>query len=77
MQLEILTPNGRRFSGEVRSVILPGASGSFEVLNNHAPLISNLDKGVIRVRAEGQDEQRFEVDGGLVEVLHNRINVLV
>lgn len=75
MQLEILTPDKTIFSGEVESVTLPGNKGQFQILNNHAALVSNLDKGKIKIKsAEGV--QQFEINGGVVEVLNNKIVVL-
>lgn len=75
MHLEIVTPEKTLFNGEVESVKLPGAGGKFEVLNNHAPLISSLEAGVITVKTGSQTES-FEVTGGIVEVLQNKIVVL-
>ena len=77
MFLEILTPEETLFSGEVEAVRLPGAMGSFEVLNNHAPLISSLEKGQVRIKPTDGETQFIEVKGGFVEVLNNRIVVLV
>lgn len=76
MQLEILTPDKALFSGEVTSVILPGSKGQFEVLKNHAALVSSLDKGMIKVKTiEGRTET-FMIEGGVVEVLNNKVSVL-
>jgi F-type H+-transporting ATPase subunit epsilon len=75
MYLEIITPDQRVFAGEVVSATFPGAQGSFQVLNNHAPLISLLEKGKITIRST-QGDQTIVVDGGMVEVLNNRIIVL-
>ncbi len=75
MHLEIITPDQRVFSGEVVSAQFPGVKGSFQVLNNHAPLISLLEKGRINIRTV-QGEQSLVVDGGMVEVLNNKIVVL-
>ena len=74
MHLEILTPDKKVYSGEVTSVNLPGTSGYFEVLVNHAPLISTLDKGQIKIN--GSVDDKIFVDGGVVEVLNNNIIVL-
>jgi len=75
MQLEILTPDKKIFSGEVTSVSLPGTEGRFQILNNHAPLISTLQKGEVKIKsAEG--EKTFEVKGGVIEVLKNMVVVL-
>lgn len=76
MQLDILTPDKALFSGDVSSVTLPGSKGQFEILNSHAAIVSSLDKGTIKVKtAEGKTET-FEVTGGVVEVLDNKIVVL-
>jgi F-type H+-transporting ATPase subunit epsilon len=75
MYLEIITPDQRVFAGEVVSATFPGVKGSFQVLNNHAPLISLLEKGKITIRTS-QSEQSVVVDGGMVEVLNNKIIVL-
>lgn len=75
MYLEIITPDKRVFEGEVSSAQFPGTQGSFEVLDNHAPLISTLENGRIRVSSTAGN-QYFNVDGGVVEVLNNKIIVL-
>ena len=76
MLLEILTPDVKVFSGEVYAVNLPGSEGSFEVLERHAPLISNLGKGFITIRKSTKDEEKIMIQGGLVEVLNNKVVVL-
>lgn len=76
MHLEILTPDKALFSGEVISVVLPGSKGQFEVLKNHAALVSSLDKGVIKVKTADGHTETFMVEGGVVEVLNNNISVL-
>lgn len=75
MHLEIITPDQRVFSGEVVSAQFPGSKGSFQVLTNHAPLISLLDRGKVTIRT-AQGEQAVTIDGGIVEVLNNNIVVL-
>ena len=75
MNLEILTPDKKVFEGEVTSVTVPGAQGSFEILNNHAPIISILEDGKVVVRAAGT-EQKFYTTGGVVEVINNKVIVL-
>lgn len=75
MNLEILTPDKKIFEGEVRSVTVPGTMGAFEILNNHAPIISTLDDGKLIVRGSGKEEV-FIVKGGVVEVLDNKVMVL-
>ncbi|MDG1045928.1 MAG: ATP synthase F1 subunit epsilon [Bacteroidia bacterium] len=75
MIVEVITPDEVLFSGEAVSVKLPGSSGSFEALPNHAPLLSSLEKGIIIVRTSS-GEETFEVSGGIVEVLNNKVVVL-
>ncbi|GAB3502066.1 ATP synthase F1 subunit epsilon [Spirosoma knui] len=75
MNLDIITPDRKVFSGEATAVTFPGSQGQFQVLNDHAPLVSTLARGPVVVQtASGQ--QTFTVDGGVVEVLQNRVLVL-
>ena len=76
MQLEIITPEQTIFSGEASLVQLPGIDGSFEILNNHAPLISALSTGKIKIQDDKKQLQYFEIKGGVVEVLFNKVLVL-
>lgn len=76
MILEIITPDKVVYSGQVKLVRLPGSQGSFEILNHHAPIISTLDKGQIKVVEENGQELFFEVEGGIVENNENKISVL-
>ncbi|MEE4255897.1 MAG: ATP synthase F1 subunit epsilon [Bacteroidales bacterium] len=76
MKLEIITPDKSVFEGEVNLVQLPGIDGSFEILNNHAPLISVLKKGKVKIEDEQGQEQFFEVNGGVIEVLKNKVLIL-
>ena len=77
MLLEIITPDKRIYSGEVSLVQVPGTKGSFEILQNHAPIISTLDRGKIKVVEQTGKILFFEVDGGIVENKDNKIIVLV
>ncbi|HUQ96547.1 MAG TPA: ATP synthase F1 subunit epsilon [Chitinophagaceae bacterium] len=78
MTLEILTPERKLFSGDVYGVQMPGISGSFEVLDKHAPLVSALKAGRIKVLRDRQNHSAyFEIGGGFVEVLNNKVTVLV
>ncbi|MBS1622106.1 MAG: ATP synthase F1 subunit epsilon [Bacteroidetes bacterium] len=78
MTLEILTPEKKIYSGEVYGVQMPGISGSFEVLEKHAPLVSALKAGKLKILKNKQnDVAQFEIRGGFVEVLNNRVTVLV
>ena len=76
MQLEIITAESQLYSGEVTSVKLPGMDGEFEIFNNHAPVISTLDKGIIRVIDNNNKTENFEVNGGVIEMQNNKIIVL-
>ena len=76
MQLEIITAESQLYSGEVTSVKLPGMDGEFEILNNHAPVISTLDKGIIRVIDNNNKTENFEVNGGVIEMQNNKIIIL-
>lgn len=76
MNLEIINPDRSVFTGEVSLVQLPGIDGSFEILNNHAPLISVLKKGKIKIKDDKGKEQFFEVNGGMIEVLKNKVLIL-
>lgn len=76
MLLEIITPDKKVFSGEVKLVQVPGSKGAFEILKNHAPIISTLEKGTIKVIDLEDKEQFFEVNGGVIENKGNKIIVL-
>ena len=76
MNLEIITPEQTLFTGEVSLVQLPGIDGSFEVLNNHAPLISVLAAGKVKIQDSQKQLQYFEIKGGVIEVLHNKVLIL-
>lgn len=75
MTLEIITPDRKVFTGEASAVTFPGIEGQFQVLNDHAPLVSTLAKGPVTVQTS-TGQQTFTVDGGVVEVLRNRVLVL-
>jgi F-type H+-transporting ATPase subunit epsilon len=77
MNLEILTPERKLFSDEVYGVQLPGVSGSFEVLDKHASLVSALKSGRIKVLNDHNQASYFDIKSGFVEVINNRVTVLV
>ncbi|WP_319479824.1 ATP synthase F1 subunit epsilon [uncultured Draconibacterium sp.] len=77
MHLEIITPDKKIFEGDVSLIQLPGSKGGFEILKNHAPIISTLEKGVLKIKETNGAEQHFEVDGGVIENKANKIIVLV
>lgn len=76
MNIEILSPESKLFQGETSSVFFPGSDGQFQVLNNHAPMISSLGQGQILVKTP-DGEKSFDIESGVVEVLNNKIIVLV
>jgi F-type H+-transporting ATPase subunit epsilon len=77
MILEILTPEKKLFSGDVQGVQLPGIDGLFEILDKHAPLVSALGIGQVKVLKKGMDSEKFTIQGGFVEVINNKATVLV
>ncbi len=76
MHLEIITPDKKLFSGEVELIQVPGTKGSFEILNNHAPIISTLDAGSIKIRDMKHETSYIEIQGGVIEGKSNEIIVL-
>ena len=76
MLLEIITPESKVYEGEVKSVLLPGTDGKFEILNNHAPIISTLIAGQIRIVNNNDQRELFNINGGVIEMQNNNIIVL-
>ncbi len=77
MTLEILTPDKKVYSGEVLGVQLPGITGLFEVLDKHAPLVSALGKGQLKILKDKNSTESYKIQSGFVEVLNNKVTVLV
>lgn len=76
LKLKIISPEKVEYGGEVTSVLVPGTKGSFEILTDHAPIISSLQPGVVEyVTAEGR--QTLKISGGFVEVQKNMVNLCV
>lgn len=76
MQIEIISPDKKLFEGEVSQITLPGVDGSLGILNNHAPLISVLKSGTIRLKEAAAGWIEFPVKGGVVEVFSNKVIIL-
>ena len=76
MLAEIITPDTKLFEGEVNSIKLPGTNGGFEILNNHAPIISTLTAGKISIASDNGQKESFEIQGGVIEMQNNKIIVL-
>ena len=77
MTLEILTPEKKIFSGEVYGVQLPGITGLFEVLDRHAPIVSALKNGKLKILLDKTNTNTYTIQSGFVEVLNNKATVLV
>jgi F-type H+-transporting ATPase subunit epsilon len=76
MRIEIVTPDRKIYEGEIKSVRVPGKKGSFQVLKDHAPIISTLDGGPVRMIDETNNEIIYEISGGVIEVKANKIILL-
>ena len=77
MNVEILTPEKKLYSGDVYGVQLPGITGLFEILDKHAPLVSALGKGTIKILKDKNTFESFSIVSGFVEVLNNKATVFV
>lgn len=77
LSLKIVSPERVEFEGEVDSVLVPGTIGQFEILVNHAPIISSLEKGTVTYTLPGNKKQSLDVTGGFVEVQKNQVSVCV
>ena len=77
MHLDIITPDKKIYSGEITSVSVPGALGRFQILKNHAPIISTLEDGKVTIRggSAGKEETLF-IKGGVVEASNNKVVIL-
>ncbi len=76
MDIEIITPEKKLYKGKVKLVKVPGTKGSFEILRNHAPIISTLERGTIKIVTNEDETVFIEVEGGIIEVMRNNIIVL-
>jgi F-type H+-transporting ATPase subunit epsilon len=77
MDLTVLTPEKKIFSGEINSVKVPGANGQFEILKNHAPIVSSLVTGPVRIISSDGNKTIFNIAKGFIEVLGNEVSLLV
>jgi F-type H+-transporting ATPase subunit epsilon len=76
LNLEIVTPSKSAFSGEIKSITVPGTKGRFQVLINHAPIISTLEIGMIKVDLPDGKSEHYATSSGTIEVLDNKVLVL-
>ncbi len=77
LNVEVITPSKKAYEGEVNSITVPGSKGNFQILYNHAPILSSLEIGKIKIaEKEGVEPQFFAISGGTVEVLNNKVLIL-
>lgn len=76
MKIEIITPDRKVYEGDVKSIRVPGKKGSFQVLKDHAPIISTLENGPVIMVDQEDAETRYEINGGVIEVKANKIILL-
>lgn len=76
LKLKIISPEKIEFDGEVESVLVPGTMGQFEILTDHAPIISTLDKGFVEYGTR-EGKRRLNILGGFVQVKKNEVSLCV
>ncbi len=76
MKIEIITPDKKVYEGDIKSIRVPGKKGSFQVLKDHAPIISTLDSGTVIMVDQENNEKTYQIDGGVIEVKMNSIILL-
>ncbi len=77
MNLVILTPEKEVFAGTIKSVKVPGTSGQFEILSGHAPIVSSLVEGEVRVLDDQGAKSSYTIERGFVEVINDEVSLLV
>ena len=77
LQLKKVSPERIEFEGDVKRVVVPGTAGMFEILSNHAPIISTLDKGVVEYTKTDGTNESLDITGGFVEVQKNTVSVCI
>ena len=77
MKVKITKPDSILYDGEAQLVQLPGTGGLFEILNNHAPIISSLTKGTLRLVKDNNEEVTFDIRGGVIKGQQNDLLILV
>lgn len=77
MNLTMLSPGKEIYSGKVNAVNVPGINGQFEILNNHAAIVSALTRGAVKITDVSGDVKTFNITQGFIEVLNNEVSVLV
>lgn len=77
LNISVLTPNKLLYEGSVNLIEVPGEKGRFQILKNHAPIISNLVAGSIIILDKNQQEQKFEIITGVIECADNKVTILI
>lgn len=77
MTIAVLTPDKEVFQGEIQSLTVPGTSGEFQILSNHAPIVSSLQAGKVSIKKASGEMMNFRISSGFVEVLSNNVALLV
>jgi F-type H+-transporting ATPase subunit epsilon len=77
LNISVLTPEKKLFEGIATLVEVPGTKGRFQILENHAPIVSDLTHGSIRIVQENQQETLFDINTGIIECTDNQIIVLI
>ena len=77
MTIEVLTPGEKIFEGEITSILVPGVNGRFQILENHAPIVSALVAGTVDIKLSNGEEKKFSIEKGFIEVLNNEVSLLV
>lgn len=77
LEVEIISPQSKIYEGKAIAVMLPGAQSPFEVLYNHAPIVSSLDIGLVRITDENMNKMWFASSGGFAEISKNKVSILV
>lgn len=77
LRLKIVSPEKVEYTGEAASVLVPGTMGSFEILNDHAPIISSLQPGIVEYAVPNGEKKQMAITGGFVEVQKNEVNLCV
>jgi F-type H+-transporting ATPase subunit epsilon len=77
MNLTVLTPEKEFYNGEIKGVVVPGTKGEFEILDNHAPIISSLGSGSVKITETSGNVKEFSISTGFIEVLNNEVALLV
>jgi F-type H+-transporting ATPase subunit epsilon len=76
MKLTVITPDKLAYEGEVAAVTVPGTAGSFQILKDHAAIVSTLDDGKVIIKVSSNDEQTIIIKGGVVEAKDNNVVIL-